>query len=91
MTVTIISALKATGLFYCDQVTFKSGTNREWVKRQLEDLGDARNENINETSIGNLLFIYNYADEYDQKKVETFLSNYVLYYYNSKLEDTSVE
>lgn len=81
----LVEALKNTNKFQPDVVTFSNGKNSEWVHDQLKLLSETRSsfEKINQTSIGNLLFIHDYASPNDKKVIESFLSSYLLHYYNS--------
>tara|TARA_A100001015_G_scaffold114007_1_gene126661 strand:- start:966 stop:1259 length:294 start_codon:yes stop_codon:yes gene_type:complete len=81
---TVVSALKATNSFSCDQVTQKFGTNPKWITDQLRNI-DLQNFSVNDTAIGNLLFIYDYAHENEQNIIENFLSGVVLNFYNTNL------
>lgn len=79
----LADALKQSGRFHCDQATYKYGKNKDWIHNQLSDLDMVSYNLINETSVGNLLFIYDYADPDDCKKIDDFLSGLLLHYYNS--------
>jgi len=70
----LINTLKESKQFYCDQVTYKYGRNKDWVHDQVSTIDNFSYEVMNETSIGNLLFIYDHAYIEDRKKIEKFLN-----------------
>ena len=64
----LIYTLKESKRFYCDQVTYKYGRNKDWVHDQVSTIDNFSYEVMNETSIENLLFIYDHAYIEDRKK-----------------------
>jgi hypothetical protein len=81
---TVVSALKATNSFSCDQVTHRFGTNNKWITDQIRNI-DLQNFSVNDTAVGNLLFIYDYAQKNEQIIIECFLSGVILNFYNTNL------
>ena len=83
---TVVSVLKATNSFSCDQVTQKFGTNPKWITDQIRNI-DLQNFIVNDTAIGNLLFIYDYAHESEQDIIEKFLSGVISNFYKTNINE----
>ena len=73
----LVRHLAATGVFRCDQVTYALGRDPTWIRKQLEDVRVDDLDAINETSVGNLLYCFQFALEPERRTIGAVLMSMI--------------